>query len=744
MPAGDGGVGIMLGRLNDERAIGGIDLDTCRSAEGEIEPWAREIIVRLSSYTEVSPSLTGAKILFTYTPADLTVLRDRMGGNDWGKSFKRPGQEHPPAIELHLGNRYFATTATPLDDVPEVLRHVSLDDLLWVIGEAGPAFAKAGVATQPHDLPGAGSSPAITSERIAQLCLQHPALARLWSGDFSRLLDQSRSARAMAIGAVLKRAGCGFDEMCDALRTHPATTDWVEEKGDAAGSRELRRIWDKADVPPESSELREPSLAVLHRTTLPTPTLPIAAFGPFWADWITRAAVGANAPLDYTAMPLLAVASALVGNARWVTAWTGWSEPPVLWLAGVGDPSSGKTPGALPVTGETLRRVESWMARDFPTVHDEWLAKGAAADARKEVWEQEVAAAVEADRPPPELPPDLAVGDEPIRPIARVADITVEHLAYIAARQPRGLLCNNDELALWFASFQRYTGNSSNRPFWLQAYTGGFFRYDRVSRSTQVVPRLSVAIYGTIQPDRLANVLKGVDDGLVGRFLWSWPASMPFSRPTHGADIQTATDALCRLADLSMTADDDQALQPVFIRLTDEAADLFENFVRRLSEQEAQSHAFMKGAIGKARGQTLRLAIVLEYLWWAGSNLSEPVAIQKRVIEAAIGLMDHYFLPMAARIFSDAAVPADEKNARTLARWIVDTRPETINVTEIRDRARLPGLRETNDVKAGCRFLVEAHWLLEPQLTGQPGRPPGNFRVNPRLWSVLAEAEAQE
>ena len=96
---------------------------------------------------------------------------------------------------------------------------------------------------------------------------------------------------------------------------------------------------------------------------------------------------------------------------------------------------------------------------------------------------------------------------------------------------------------------------------------------------------------------------------------------------------------------------------------------------------------------------------------------------------------------MASRIFSDAAVPDDEKNARTLARWIVNTRAEKVNVTAIRDKARLPGLRETTDVKAACQFLVEARWLLEEPHTGRAGRPAGDFRVNPRLWDVLAQAD---
>jgi hypothetical protein len=46
----------------------GVDLDGCRDAEsGEIEPWAMEIIKRVNSYTEISPSGTGAHIILKGT-----------------------------------------------------------------------------------------------------------------------------------------------------------------------------------------------------------------------------------------------------------------------------------------------------------------------------------------------------------------------------------------------------------------------------------------------------------------------------------------------------------------------------------------------------------------------------------------------------------------------------------------------------------------------------------------------------
>jgi putative DNA primase/helicase len=57
------GVGLVLGR-----ELIGVDLDKCRDPEtGYIEPWAQKIIARLDSYTEISPSGTGLKVLLRGT-----------------------------------------------------------------------------------------------------------------------------------------------------------------------------------------------------------------------------------------------------------------------------------------------------------------------------------------------------------------------------------------------------------------------------------------------------------------------------------------------------------------------------------------------------------------------------------------------------------------------------------------------------------------------------------------------------
>ena len=140
-PYGTGGVGIELAGLGDGRSLGGIDLDTCRNADdGRLEGWAEDVLGTFDSYAEVSPSGSGAKLFFTYDTAALPTFHPHMGDSKFGKQFKRGGGEHPPAIELHLGNRYFAVTDALLTGSRTDLRQVDPDTIIKLLRTTGPSF----------------------------------------------------------------------------------------------------------------------------------------------------------------------------------------------------------------------------------------------------------------------------------------------------------------------------------------------------------------------------------------------------------------------------------------------------------------------------------------------------------------------------------------------------------------------------------------------------------------------------
>lgn len=734
-PYGMGGVGIELGAESDGRWLFGVDLDTCRNVRtGRIEQWAATVIEQLATYAEVSPSGTGIKAFGLLDPAAMPSLRAAMGTSH-GKQFKRGGGEHPPAIELHVSNRYFAVTGEHLAGTSGELRPVSLDTLLWLVREAGPAFARrAGDSQASDDL----------LARIAVAAERNPALARRWAGDWTGLNDASGSGRAMALGAALRRAGFAEVEMRQTLHLHPDTQAWAGAKGEANGTRELRRVWDAAgrDAPYGQAGTQPfdqpPELGILNRTRLPAPPLPLDVFGPWWATWIGHAADGANAPPDYVVMSLLACASALIGNARWPRAWRGWVEPPVLWCASVGDPSSSKSAGAAPITRDVLRQVEARMARTYPDDIKRWQEVEAISAAVEKQWERDVATAAKNGDEIPAKPAEATPPPKPIRPRASFADSTVEKLAAILQGLPKGVLHRRDELAGWLQNLSRYNGGT-DRPFWLEAYVGGPYQVDRQKHPEPLfVPHLAVPVFGTIQPERLDDVLSGADDGLGSRFLWSWPEAQPFRRPREAADVDAAAHVLGRLADLTMLRDAEGSPCPSYMSLTSPAADALEAFAGEMQAREGQTHGLLRSALGKARGQALRLALVLEYLWWCADPDPglEPAEVCERAMLAAAGLMEGYFLPMAERVLGDASVPEEERLARTLAQWIARTRPAVVNVSAVRDGARLNGLRETGAVKQACRFLADARWLVSPEPVGQ-GRPRGDWPVNPALWVAL-------
>jgi hypothetical protein len=532
---------------------------------------------------------------------------------------------------------------------------------------------------------------------------------------------RSFSPRDIAIGSLFHAA----KEAVPGWRA-PSWDDDVDEDNDATEDA--------------VEEIRTPSLAILSNRKFRAPPLPLSAFGPFWSAWISDASQASSAPPDYTAIPLLTVAAGLIGNSRKVQVWYNWQEPCVLWAATVGEPSAGKTPGAAPVMSGMLPLVEVHMARDYPAQRDEWTAKEIVSSALNDAWKKEVAqAACNGDQIPP-MPDGINIPPKPVEPCARIGNVTMEKLVSIVSSLPKGVLSCHDELAGWLLNLNRYSGAGTDRPFWLESYMGGSYRVDRQKLDEPIrIPHLSVSIFGTIQPEKLAEALKGADDGLASRFLWSWPESQPFQRPERGADIEAGASALKRLADLTLSENENGALNPVVLPLTADASDALYKYIGTLGRREKTAFGLLKGTVGKARGHTVRIALALEFLWWCAGAIPEPTSISKHAVEQAVLLMEEYFLPMAERVFGDAAIPIEERNARTLAAWIRRTRPETINVSKVRDEARLDGLRESSDVKNAFRFLVEAGWLSPPTKTGRPGRPAGTYTVNPRLWEMLAD-----
>jgi hypothetical protein len=484
----------------------------------------------------------------------------------------------------------------------------------------------------------------------------------------------------------------------------------------------------------------EPDKGVLNLRRREPPKFPIEALGAEWGPWSENAAKAAACPVDYVAIPVLVSASGLIGNARWAQASPGWVEAPHLWGAVVGDSGDGKTPGAHCLQRDVLPELERRMIGDFPERLRDWQAAVAFDKAAMRHYDEAIRAAQRASDPSklPEMPVPTASEIEPQRPRLRQHDVTIEQVAAIlATAAPKGVVIARNELAGWLLGMNAY--NPVGRQFWLEAYDGNPYRVERRKHGTAPIdiPRLVVAVWGGTQPDKLRDLITGADDGLLARFLWSWPEPVPFDLGTQTPNAAWAIEALDRLRELELHPGNPPS--PIMMPLTEDGREAIRMFGREMQLRRDNSGGLLRSAYGKARGTALRLSLGLEWLWWCakGGLVLPPDRINLEAFAAGAMLVADYFMPMAERVYGDAAATEIERNAATLARWIVKAQPQEVYVRHLQRAVRLPGLRSAEQIKKAADALVEADWLgAPPKSVFAQGRGRVAYPVNPKVKEI--------
>jgi len=636
-------------------------------------------------------------VMETGAVADLRGAR-LLEPQGFGRSFKRgTGGDHPPAIEAHLGGRYYAVTGDRLADMPVALRTVPTATLARLLGEIGPAF-------------------------------------RCGEGGEAR---PDRSAQAFRLAGRIRREGGDFAAFCAALDRDPDTAAWRREKGT---ERELRRAWERADGAAAPAAWGAPDMSLLHREPIPPPDWPRDLFPPYWGNFIDEAADARGAPPDFAGLAVLAAVAARIGNARWGCPWGDWREPSTLWAAAVGLPSSGKSPG-LDVAAEPLSALEAEANHDWEERCRAFRTRREEAKAIRDRWLSDVKAAVANGAAPPHEPLGAREPDPPARRRVMSTDPTIEKAGRLAADNPRGLLLLRDELAGWLGGMDRYGGAGADRAFWLQSHGGRRWQPDRVKDGDRgvEVPHLSWNIIGGIQPDRLASLLlAGDDDGLASRFLYAWPAARMPRRPHHAPPGGRLLVALRRLDALPWTPP-----EPVALPFSADAADAMQAWREEAAAMEADAAGLFLTWIGKLPGFALRLAVVFAHLeWLAREGGAPPAEVNGDAMARACGFLSEYAVPMARRVFGAAALPEAERDARRLARWFMrqSPRPAVVNGRELRRMSDGPGIPTAERTEVALAELAEAGWCRPaPGRAGEAaGRPRKDWAMNPALMTEPA------
>lgn len=194
------GVGIVLGG-----GLGGVDLDGCRDPEtGELTDWAESYIEMFASYSEVSPSGTGVKVLALAAPDRLPASTVPM--NEALTDRKRP------ALECYVSDRYFTITGKPLNGYGEIRE---TPEAWEQVAQVLEAHADGTGDREPREVTG-------NDEMSAALCFalsEDAKLKRLWQAGKGDGTDKSRNDASLA--ATLSHRGFEDADIEAALRNYP-------------------------------------------------------------------------------------------------------------------------------------------------------------------------------------------------------------------------------------------------------------------------------------------------------------------------------------------------------------------------------------------------------------------------------------------------------------------------------------------------------------------------------------------
>ena len=305
-------------------------------------------------------------------------------------------------------------------------------------------------------------------------------------------------------------------------------------------------------------------------------------------------------------------------------------------------------------------------------------------------------------------------------------DATIESIQTILSLQDRGIGVLRDELAGFIGQMDKYSGNgnggAADRAFWLQAFNGGSYVADRVSR-TSVVNNLLVTVCGGIQPEKLAAFADLMDDGFLQRLIpvIVGPSSIGVDEPQPSA-VEAYTLRLQGLVD--MPAAPGAALSNAAYEIREQLErDLF-----ALEQSEPLGPKF-SSFVGKLPGIWGRLALVLSHVDSAGLGY----VVSERAAQSARSLITQCVIPHAARVYTTiGTASAGLETMQNIAGYILAKKLPRVLISDLTSNVRECRRMPVADVLQAVSPLVSGGWLdLESE------------RANNRAWQINPAVHAK-
>lgn len=677
-----------------------IDLDV---KPGE-EPTEEQLWVykTFESYSERSPSGTGLHI----------ILKGAV------PSGRRRGK-----IEVYSSGRYMTMTGNVDRDLPILDFNERLAELWAYLGGSQADD------TSPAPIIDPNPAAPITDERHVELICGSPVNAAHYNG--------TSGANPSEATFALICAACLFSSDEAQVRRVVLASPLVQNSPTKDGetrAEKVQRLWgqeypkaarrgaqerqERAQAAAHGAQLvaglRQPVdlFGVLQPTPLPEGVLPQGI------DYLARA-MAAEMGCDPAgvAVAMLGAAAGVIPDRVGVKVKDNWRERACIWPMLVGSPSTKKSPmiraAKAPIVKEDLRRFKAWKQADTA-----WQAL---------------------DKEGQKATP------RPVMSRLILGDATTE-AAQEALRVNRdGLVHITEEASGWLAGMER-NGKASglDRSFWLQAYDGGEFAYDRIGRGSVVIENLSIGLIAAIQPEKIRDVVNNAaDDGLIQRTIpiILRPATMSADEGDDGTQIKNAELYAelvkeCATFDFGFTS----------IPLSQGAKIVRRRVERRVHEMQSLEIISRKLAshIGKYEGLFARFCLIFHVLDYTSAKVAKQETTFQELFQISENcalrverFVFEFLLPHAASFYQNVVGGLDDKDAlESIANYIL-----AHGLTEIDARTVYRGdrsLRKLSNFQITPLFeqLTALGWI-EP--VEGPQRRSTKHVVNPQVHILFAQ-----
>lgn len=693
----------------------GVDLDDCVDPEAlSLSAAAKEVINRLASYCEVSPSGTGVKLIVRGD------LRPILGG---GRAGAKRGN-----FEAYSAGRYFTVTGQTLG--------------CGQIAEAqeGLAWFYAAYLAKPK-APSRQKKEAVAGEQEIWNAMRRsptwPKIQALLDGDTSSHGGDDSAADLALLSHLAFWFGLAPTRMEAAFSTSAlAQREKWRSRPDYRKRTIQKALEGQADsyVPPSAQEAEPGAWPDPLPLSTPSPVLafPVTALPPLMAAFVSEAAESVGAPVDFAATAALVVAGGMVGATRSLRIKADYFTGCRLYAGLVAEPGGAKSPIVRLVTKPLFDRQMKLRA-EYDKKKAEW-------EAELERWKAAKKKADKEDSDFTEVQPK-----KPVLLRCWSDDATVEALARILQENARGLTFIKDELTSLLLNLNAYKGGrGGDRQFFLSAWSGEPVGVDRKGNPEPLfIPHPWLGILGGIQPDLLGELRDRLQrsDGFIERFLFAFPDPSdlpPFSeKGISPATARKWAECLEQLVLLSFAQGESGSVPVACGFSADAKAAWIDFYNRHIGESnDRRFPSALRGYWSKLRDYAGRLALLLQLIRDAEDGKEgREATVELPAVEGSWRLIA-YYKSAFKRVMGKLSADPEIERAERVLEWIRRERPDHFKRHDAHQDLRSVGLfSRIEDMEGPLERLCQHGYVRreEPKSSGR-GRTPGAvFRPHPLL-----------